>query len=359
MPPPKALDGLVPGAQLYKYELLHRIGRGSFGEVWLAHDQAVNSSYAVKILDQGTPIDERLREAQIGHQLVSDNLVRVHHADVIEHGSKQYMLLAMDYIEGGSIINLANQAGYLKLPDVIRLGRDILRGLEYLHRLALIHNDIKPGNVLIGPQGRGMLTDYGIAGVSQSGAPTTVSAFYKLHAAPEVVASDLFSPQSDIYQVGLTLFRMLVGLDAVRRKFRDLGEQGFYNAAAGSGLVQARDFPAYVPARLRRLVIKASDPDPSRRFTAANGMRTELERLDYPGYWTVDLGGNPVGRNGAYSYRVNKQRAGARRFNVQATRRSESTGRETRCRSYCHTDVTGSAADTAVQRFVRAVVEGM
>ena len=183
--------------------------------------------------------------------------------------------------------------------------------------------------------------------------------FYKLHAAPEVVASDLISAQSDIYQVGLTLFRLLVGLDALGRKFSDLGEQGFYSAAAGSGLVQARDFPAYVPPRLRRLVIKAAHPDLSKRYTTANEMRKELERLKYPGYWAVDLGGNPVGWNGAYSYRVTKERAGARRFNVQATRRSESTGRETQCRSYCHTDVTGSAADTAVQRFVRAVVEGI
>ena len=156
----------------------------------------------------------------------------------------------MDYIEDGPATNLANPSGYLTLHEVVRLGREILRGLEYLHGLDVIHNDIKPENVLIGPEGQGMLTDYGIAGISGRGAPIRASMFYKIHAAPEVIGQNLISVQSDIYQVGLTLFRMLVGIDALRRRFNDLGEQDYYRAVSGPGLLKAVDFPAYVPSRV-------------------------------------------------------------------------------------------------------------
>ena len=124
---------LLPGMLLYKYQLRHRIGGGSFGEVWLAGDQAIGHDYAIKILKPGTPIHHRLREAQIGHILDHNNVVRIHQADVTRIGQEDYVIIAMDYMPGGAITKLANPSLYLRLPEVIRLGIDILRGLEYLH----------------------------------------------------------------------------------------------------------------------------------------------------------------------------------------------------------------------------------
>ena len=74
---------LTPGMTLYKYRLVSKIVAGSFGEVWLAHDLAVQREYAVKILQPGVSVDERLREAQIGNRLEHNNLVYVHQADVV------------------------------------------------------------------------------------------------------------------------------------------------------------------------------------------------------------------------------------------------------------------------------------
>ena len=91
----------------------------------------------------------------------------------------------MDYVKRGSSINLANPSGYLALPIALKISRDILQGLEYLHTKNFIHNDIKPENVLIGSDGRGMLTDYGIVGGSQGTLQLQSSLFYKIHAAPE------------------------------------------------------------------------------------------------------------------------------------------------------------------------------
>jgi len=358
MPTRSSISQLQPGDMLYKYQLHRRIGRGSFGDVWLVSDTTVNHEYALKILKPGAPVHESLREAQISHQFDHQNLVRVHQADVLTQGHEQYVVLAMDYIEDGSLTNLANPSGYLTLREVVQFGRDILRGLEYLHGINLIHNDIKPENVLVGRQGNGMLADYGIVGVSQSDIPRLASMFYKIHAAPEVIAEKLISVQSDLYQVGLTLFRMLVGIDVLRRKFNELGEHDYYRAISESKLVTATDFPAYVPARLRRIVQRATHRQANRRYSSALAMRRELEKLNYPGFWTVIDSDDFLGRNGAYEYRYEKETAGGDRFDVVAYKKRVSTGRESRIWKFCHKNLTNSAAKKEIENFVKAVVEG-
>ena len=134
-------------------------------------------------------MDERLREAQIGNRVEHNNLVYVHQADVVPVAGDHAVILAMDYQPNGSVETLANPAGYLPLPGVLRIARDILQGLEYLHARSFFHNDIKPGNILLGPQQQAMLSDYGITGVSANGAPVAAPNAYLLHRAPEVVAT--------------------------------------------------------------------------------------------------------------------------------------------------------------------------
>lgn len=350
---------LLPGTQLYKYKLRHRIGGGSFGEVWLAEDQAIGHVYAIKILKPGTPVDHRLREAQIGHILEHNNLVRVHQADVTKISGQDYVIIAMDYMPRGPITKLANPSLFLTMPDVLRLGCDILRGLEYLHSEDFFHNDIKPENVLIGPHGQGMLTDYGIVGVTRNGAPVPPTAFYKIHAAPEVVDQNSISAQTDIFQVGLTLFRMLVGLDVLRHKFNSLGERRYYKAVADADLVTASDFPAYVPLRLRRMILRAVNPDVDERYETALEMRRELEKLSYSGYWTVSAAGAFIGHNGNNEYRYEQKKRLGNRYTVTTYKKNTQSGRETRFAKGSALDLTNAQAKKHIAKFVRSVVEGL
>lgn len=350
---------LLPGTQLYKYHLRYRIGGGNFGEVWVAVDQAIGHEYAIKILKPDAPIHERLREAQIGHLLDHNNVVKVHQADVTRLGGQDIVIIALDYMPSGPITKLANPSLYIPLPDVIRLGIDILRGLEYLHGHDFFHNDVKPENVLIGAQQQGMLTDYGIVGVTQDGAPVAPASFYKIHAAPEIINSNAISAQTDIFQTGLTLFRMLVGLNTLMQKFNELGETNYYKALECGDLVSTPSFPPYVPPRLKRIIQKAADPDPSKRYGSALEMRRELEKLNYPGHWTIESSGEFIGRNGAYKYRYEQQKKAGNRFDVQAFKQNIKSGRETRISNYCHKSLTNSVAKREIARFVKTVVEGI
>lgn len=349
---------LLPGMQVYKYMLKHRIGTGNFGEVWLATDNAVGHDYAIKILRPGIPVNERLREAHIGHSLAHNNLVRVHQADVVNIGGHDLVIIAMDYLPDGSITKLANPSGYIPLPEVIRIGTDILRGLEYLHGQNFFHNDVKPENVLVGSGRQGMLGDYGIVGISADGSPVPPPNSYKIHCAPEVVNNVGITAQTDIFQAGMTLFRMLVGLGTLRDKFNKLGEIQYYQAICDAKLITASDFPAYVPNRLKRIVLKALSPDVADRYVSALDMRRDLEKLNYPGHWTIAPSGAFVGHSRNHEFRFEHQKAAGGKFDVVAFKKSKATQRETRIGKHCSSGLTSLQSTKQIERFVKAVVEG-
>ncbi len=88
-------------------------------------------------------------------------------------------------------------------------------------------------------------------------------------------------------------------------------------------------------------------------------MRRELEKLNFPGYWTVDATGEFVGHNGGYTYGFTQKKKAGDRYDVEAKRRSKIGNRETRCTPHCHTDVSNAEAKKKIAGFVKAVVEGL
>jgi len=299
-------------------------------------------------------VHERLRETHIGHSLMHSNLVRVHQADVVSLSGHDLVIIAMDYLPDGAITKLANPSGFLPLPEVIRIGTDIMRGLEYLHGQNFFHNDVKPENVLIGPQTQGMLTDYGIVGVSADGSPVPPTNSYKIHTAPEVVNSNGITAQTDVFQAGMTLFRMLVGLSSLRDKFTKLGEQQYYQAICDAKLVTASDFPAYVPARLKRIILKAISPNVADRYASALEMRRDLEKLNYSGYWTIEPSGSFVGHNKTHEFRFEHNKRLGNGYDVVAFKKSKATQREKRFGKFCATGLTSAQSGKHIERFVKS-----
>lgn len=347
---------LRPGMKLYKYKLVSCIGRGYFGEVWLADDLAVQKKYAVKVLQPGVPSDERLREARIGSQLNHNNLVHVHYADVVSVEGQDVVILVMDYLPKGSAERLANPARYLPLPDALQITRDILLGLEHLHTQRLYHNDIKPGNILLGTQGQAMLSDYGVTGISLNGAPVTAPSAYFLHRAPEVVVARDIGVSSDIFQVGMTLARLLVHLDLLGAIQARIGDKQYKEDAAAGKLITKKHFGRHIPAAVRRVVLKAIHPDPTRRYSGALQMRRELEKLDYPGYWTVSEDGSEVGICGKYQFFYMISSVTSIKFDVICMKRNVDSGRTQRVTRFCKQYQTEKQADKLVADFKDFVV---
>lgn len=346
-----------PGNQLYKYNLVSRLGQGQFGQVWLANDLALQRQYAVKILNPGVPVDQRLREAQIGHRLQHNNLVHVYQADVIQHGADHVVVLAMEYLPNGSIVSRVNPGNFLPLPDVLRVAKDVLQGLDYLHANSFYHNDIKPENILIGSIGQAMLTDYGIMGVSSNGQPTAAPNAYRFHMAPEVVATQQISAQTDVFQTGLTLFRLATGLSSLRMKQASLGWPDYHAAVSAGTLVRATDFPSFIPAALRRVILQAVSPDPAQRFQTALEMRRAIEKLSFSGHWSINAAGDLVGTNGHNEFRFEKVNNGSR-FSVAGFKKNLHSGKETKMSDFCGRDLTASQANDLCDKLIKRVVAG-
>lgn len=346
------------GMQLYKYQLISRIGQGSFGEVWLAHDLALQRQYAVKILKPGVSVDERLHEAQIGNRLEHNNLVYVHQADIVPIAGDHAVILAMDYQHNGSVETLANPVGYLPLPAVLRIARDILQGLEYLHARNFFHNDIKPGNILLGPQQQAMLSDYGITGVSANGAPVAAPNAYLLHRAPEVVATGNIDVSSDIFQVGMTLARLLIGLNHLSAIRASIGSAQYAQDIAAGKLLTQKEFPSHIPAAVRRVILKAVHPHRAERFSSALEMRRSLEKLDYPGHWTVDMSGNEIGKCGAYEYSHTIAPVAGGKVDVTCTKLNVTSGKSQRITQFCKRGLAQKQAEKVIADFKNFVVTG-
>ncbi|MCV6576547.1 MAG: serine/threonine protein kinase [Cohaesibacter sp.] len=338
-----------------KYKLVRRVGQGAFGEVWLAHDQAVNQEYAIKILNTGIGVDQRLREAQVGHAFEHNNLVRVHQADVATDGK---VIIAMDYFPDGAITTLANPSNFLSLPTAIRATIDMLQGLEHLHLNNFFHNDIKPQNILLGSQGQAKLSDYGIVGVSADGTAVQPCSWYVLHAAPETVAGNGIEVRTDVFQTGLTLFRLLIGLGTLEAKYSALGGAAYAAALADGTLISRADFPPFIPTSVCRAVLKSVDPNPTKRFQSALEMRRALEKLAFAGSWTTDNAGALIGEDTRYTYRYEHMPALVSNASVTAFKTNKASGRETRISKFSKKHIKNSEAKRLIASFLKAVVDG-
>lgn len=352
-------DNTPPVEMLYnKYEQVKKIGQGFFGDVWLVKDRAIQREFALKVIKPGSPIVKRLREAQIGNLLTHKNLVQVHQADVMNVFGQEYVVIAMDFMRNGAVTSLPNPSGYLILPDVLRIACDILQGLDFLHERHFFHNDIKPENILLGDQNQAMLSDYGITGISADGSPVSAPSNYVLHCAPEVHTDGNVGVNTDIFQVGMTLARLLLGLDYLNEILKSVGQSEYEKRIKDGNLLTAKDFPGHIPSKVSRVVLRAIHPDPALRYENSLQMRREIEKLSFPGYWSVDKSGREFGRSGTYRYEYDLDQVGKGQFNLTCTRRNEQSGNIWRISDFCKKKLPSQQAKKLIKKFKQSVVTG-
>ena len=200
-----------------RYRLLRLLGRGGFSEVWLASDEKTGLRVAVKVYAPGSGLDEdgvRLftEELSIVYNLNHSNLLKPHHFD--ECGGCPYLVLP--YCERGSSQRLI---GRLTEEEAWRFLHDVSAGLEYLHAKEppVIHQDIKPDNVLLDASGTFMITDFGISTRARSTLRRSVSHAEHSGGTMEYMGPERFGEKpapikaSDIWSLGATLFELLTG----------------------------------------------------------------------------------------------------------------------------------------------------
>jgi len=198
-----------------RYELIERLGGGGMATVWMAEDTRLGRRVAVKVISDAlaaqAPYVERFRrEARIAAGLSHPNLVKVY--DFGSDGERPF--LVMEYIEGAVLgQGSAERPAARAQVDSETLARELIDALGHIHAAGIVHRDVKPANVLVGPDARPRLTDFGIAQADDwTGLTETGQVIGTLkYLAPEVARGQPATPRSDLYSLGVLMSEVAAG----------------------------------------------------------------------------------------------------------------------------------------------------
>jgi serine/threonine protein kinase len=210
----------APGAErrIGKYIVKRELGRGGMGAVYLAEQPGLGREVAIKELVPSAAADPTalkrfLQEAQVMARTSHPNLVQVH--DLEQIGAANYIVL--EFVRGKSLRDWLNR-GEIPLPQVFAVMHGVLQALDYAHRHAIVHRDMKPENVLLSDEGSVKVADFGIARLTDESMPpgstatktgTTVGT--PQYMSPEQVASSKVDGRSDLYSAGIMFYELIVG----------------------------------------------------------------------------------------------------------------------------------------------------
>ncbi|WP_406028849.1 serine/threonine protein kinase [Nocardioides sp. NBC_00850] len=193
-----------------RYRLERELGRGAMGAVWLATDEVLGRSVALKQLIALDGVSDAAveREAQLAARLVHPNVVAVF--DLVRDDDKPW--LVMEYVEGKTLAHMVRDDGPLPIEDAARLIGQIASALRSAHAAGIVHRDVKPANIVVGRAERAKLTDFGIArGVDSQTTQTGQVTGSPAYLAPEIATGGRANPASDMWSLGATLFQALTG----------------------------------------------------------------------------------------------------------------------------------------------------
>ncbi|MCX2954196.1 serine/threonine-protein kinase [Lentzea sp. NEAU-D7] len=196
-----------------RYAMLKELGRGGMGVVWLAEDRVIGRQVALKEL-RTTETERVLREARTAGRLNSPNVVGIYDV-IVEHG---VTYLVMELVEAPTLSEVMTRRS-LTEDEVANIGLQTLNALEAAHAAGIVHRDVKPSNIMVLPDGRVKLADFGIARAMDDPGLTATGGIMGSpgYMAPELFAGKQPSPASDLWALGATMFHAVEGRSPFQR----------------------------------------------------------------------------------------------------------------------------------------------
>jgi serine/threonine protein kinase len=271
---------IAPGDSLAHFRIESRLGEGGMGVVYRAFDTRLQRTVALKVLppeyagDSGWK-QRLMREARAASALNHPNIVTVY-----EIGSEGVVdFISMEYVEGRPLSQRIREKG-LSQQEALHYALLIADALAMAHAAGVVHRDLKPANIMVTPDGRIKLLDFGLARQTKSadGATVTTTKLGEIagtpyYMSPEQARGLQVDARTDIFSLGVVLYEMLTG----RRPF-----EGDTASHAMLCIVEKAPtpLPAGTPAELQRIAGKMLEKDPAQRYQTAKDVATDLKRLN-------------------------------------------------------------------------------
>jgi eukaryotic-like serine/threonine-protein kinase len=260
-----------------RYRLESKLGSGGMSTVYLAMDEVLDRPVAIKLLhreisEEADQLERFRREARAAARLSHPNLVGV--IDAGEDDGRPYIVF--EYIEGRTLKRRLQEEGRLPVDEAVAYAIEIGRGLIAAHARKLVHRDVKPQNVLIDPDGRAKVTDFGIArSLEQQGMTATGRVLGTTdYVSPEQAMGEDVDERSDVYSLGVVLYEMLTG-DV---PFRAETQVGVAMKHVNEPMPDVQARRPEVSASVAAVVDRSTTKDPRDRYSTVAEMVRDLEQ---------------------------------------------------------------------------------
>jgi serine/threonine-protein kinase len=258
-----------------RYRLDHMLARGGMATVWVAEDPLLSRKVAVKLLHPALAIDDALRtrfrnEATSAAKLTHPGIVATY--DTGDDDGVAYIV--MELVDGSNLRTVLDQQGQLSVEQAIDIASQVADALEHAHRNGLVHRDVKPANVLVQPDGRVKVTDFGIAKAAGTDDLTRTGTVIGTarYLAPEQVNGESVDARADVYALGLVLYEMLTG----KPPFGGDTDVATAVARLTSAPQPLRSVRPDVTPAVEDVVARTLARDPDYRYSSAQAFREAL-----------------------------------------------------------------------------------
>jgi serine/threonine protein kinase len=267
----RKLEKTQPLPAIGKYPVKREIGRGATSRVYLARDPFTERDVAIKVLQfmkGADPETERMvhkafvAEASLAGKLNHPHIVDIY--DAVVDPDRSY--LVMEYVAGATLDRHAAQGSLLPLVKVVEIIFKCIRALEYAFQHGIIHRDIKPGNILLSTEGETKVGDFGASFHQRAELNTTQlkGVGSPAYMSPEQLRMDKLTQQTDIYSLGVTMFRLLTG----RMPYEAGSHVALTYAILNTPPPNPRTYRPDLPLLLDEIVMKAIAKDPAERYNS-------------------------------------------------------------------------------------------
>lgn len=265
----------MEGRVIGHFKIIREIGRGGKGVVYLAEDQKLHRKVALKFLKQENVDREKiLQEARSASRLTHPGVATIY--DVLD--SPEGPFIVMEYVQGDSLANFL-QTHRIELPFAMRLARNILEVVIAAHQYNLIHGDLKPNNIIITPDGKPRIVDFGLAAIYTSRQDESAISGTLPLIAPEKIIGSPSTEQTDIYALGIIFFQLFTGLLPFRKE---------HQAAQIYAIMQELppdpcEINAKLPQEIGKIILRCLEKDPRARYPSANSLLADIKSVEISG----------------------------------------------------------------------------